>query len=249
MEETIELDLREIAGALLRRAWLIVLCAVIVGAAVFAYTFYFVTPEYRARINVYVNNKSSTNQTSALSSGELAVAQRLVLTYVNIIKSDTVVELVAQEVANQTGTLYSGAAIRNMLSTQSDGETEMFDVYIDHPDPQMAATIANAFAAVAPEQIAQIIEGSSAKIIDMAKVPTSPYSPNYTRNALLGACVGVLIAVVIIIAQMLLDIHVRTEEDLARISTAPVLGTIPDFNAESKSKYRYETDPQQKARK
>lgn len=249
MEETIELDLREVAAALLRRAWLIVLCAVIVGAAVFAYTFYFVTPEYRARINVYVNNKASTNQTSALSSGELAVAQRLVLTYVNIIKSDTVLELVAQEVANQTGILYSGSAIRGMLSTESDGETEMFDVYITHTDPEMAATIANAVATVAPEQIAQIIEGSSAKIIDKAKVPNAPHSPSYMRNGILGACVGVLIAVVIVIAQMLLDGHIRTEEDLARISTAPVLGTIPDFNAETKSKYRYETDPQQKARR
>ena len=92
MNKTRELDLRLLVLALMRKLWLIVLCAVILGAAAFGYTQYFVTPMYRASVTIYVNNNrfNIEGNTATLTASDLSVAQRLVATYVINLKSDRV---------------------------------------------------------------------------------------------------------------------------------------------------------------
>lgn len=231
MNENVEIDLRELFKALLRRAWLILLCAVIVGASVLAYTINFVEPTYQASVSIYVNNNSNKDN-AHISSSDLAVALRLVETYVNIIQSDTVLE----KVISETGLTLTAGQIRGMLSAKAVGETEMFRVQITSTNPQMSADIANAIAAVAPAEISKIIEGSSAKIIDYAKVPSGQSAPNYSSNAVVGAAVGALLAMVVVIIMHLADVRVKKEEDLLQVQDAPVLGVIPDLEELAKKK-------------
>lgn len=234
MDETKEIDLGRILRALLQKLWLVVLCAVLVAGAVFLYTENFVTPQYEATISVYVNNTNS-NQISGISSSDLATSQRLVATYMNILKSNTVLNKVALEL----GLDISPDALRNMILAESPDGTEVFTVCVTNADPQLAADIANAIATVAPTEISNIVEGSSTKIVDWATLPKTPSSPSVLKNTVLGGVIGVLLAVMVIAVHVLLDVRIKDEEDLARISDAPVLGSIPDFNAEHKNEYEY----------
>lgn len=243
MENIKEINLTEMLSALVRKLWLIVLCAVVAGAAARIYTDNFVTPMYRSTVSIYVNNTITTNNntTMGITASDLATSQRLVLTYINILRSDTVLEKVAENVRETDGIQISAGAIRSLMTAGSMGETELFEVSIATPNPQMSAAIANAIAEVAPAEIAYFVEGSSTKIVDYAKVATAPYSPNPSQNTLLGMVGGTLIAVVIIVLQTLLDVRVKGEEDLALISNAPVLGMIPDLAMEIKDHYGYKT--------
>lgn len=229
MRETVVLDLRELLSTLLKRIWIIALCALVVGAGMLVYTINFVTPQYQASVTMYVNN-NSTQEGTYIASGDLAAALRLVATYVNIIESDTVLEKVVEE----SGLNLSVSRVRKMISAEAMGETEMFKVTVTTPEPQMSADIANAIAAVAPGEISKIIESSSAKVVDYAKVPSGRSSPSYTLNTVLGTFVGAVLAVVAIALQNILDFRVKSEEDLERICSIPVLGVIPDLNGESK---------------
>ena len=123
MNDTVELDLRLLGGVLLKRIWIILLSAVIAGAALLVYTVNFVTPQYKADVTMYVNSNSSINS-QYISSSDLAVAKSLVETYTNIISSNTVLEKVAEE----TGLGITAERIRGMLSATAVGETEMFKV-------------------------------------------------------------------------------------------------------------------------
>lgn len=229
MKQIVEIDLREILWACLRKAWLIILCAVVLGAAVYAYTTIWVTPLYQAGATFYVNN-SVHSSSDKISSADLATSQRLVLTYVNIIKSDRVLEKIIAE----TDLNLTPDALRGMMTAESIDDTEMFTVKISHTDPELAAGIANAVADVAPAQIAEIMEGSTTKVVDRAKVPAAPYTPNRGRNALLGALVGMVLAVIYIVLRVLMDVRVKDEQDLAAISQAPVLGVIPTFSDDAR---------------
>lgn len=122
-----------------------------------------------------------------------------------------------------------------MLTAEVVEETEMFSITVTNPDPVLAAQIANAVAAVAPAEIAAIIEGSTTKIIGYAKVPTQQASPNYVMNAIIGAFLGVFLSAGVIVVQTLLDVRVKNEEDLAKITQAPVLGLIPDLATVAKN--------------
>ena len=93
------IDLWELLGVLLRRIWIIILAAVLVGAAAFGYTYYMVDPLYKASTLLYVNNSSiSLGSTSVTISGsELNAAQKLVNTYLVILKSRSVLNDVIEE--------------------------------------------------------------------------------------------------------------------------------------------------------
>lgn len=229
MDTTIELDLREVFSALLHKLWLIVLCAVLAGAVALAYTAGFVTPLYQASVSIYVNNTDSEGKVG-ISSSDLATSQKLVDTYINILKSDTVLDKVADAVGGDV----TAKQIRKMIESEALGSTEVFQVQISNPDPELAAQIANAIANIAPTEIAKIVDGSSARIVDFAKVPEEPYTPSFAKNTVLGACVGILIVMAVIVLQVLLDVRIQGEADLRKICDAPVLGAIPDYDLDYK---------------
>ena len=223
MNETKVIDIKDLAKGVLKRAWIVVLCGVLAAAICLVYTKNFVTPTYRASVTMYVNNNADNSDT--VSSSNLAVALQLVKTYVNIINSDTVLD----KVVDQTGFNLTAAQVRGMMLAQVVGDTEMFTVSITSPDPQMSADIVNAISSIGPTEISKIIEGSSAKVVDFAKVPTSQYAPSYTIATILGGVAGVALSTFVIVVLLLFNNRVKDEKDLMAICNIPVLGAIPDF--------------------
>ena len=233
MRETVEFDLRNLFKILLKRSWIIFLCMVVMGAAMFVYTVNFVTPQYKANVTMYVNNNTSNNGTG-IDSTDLAVALRLVKTYVTIISSDNVLD----KVISETELDLTAEQVRSMLSAEVVNETEMFRVSVTAPSPQLAADIANAIAEVAPDEITAIIEGSAAKVIDYAKVPKGKSSPNYTTNTVIGALIGAVLSVFAILIHNMLDLTVHNEDELTNTFSIPVLGVIPELQEDKKQSFK-----------
>lgn len=237
MDSTIELNLRELIAVIVRKLWLIVISAIVVGVISYVYTAKFVTPLYKTAVTIYVNN-TIYGEKEGISSNDLTTSQKLVATYINVIKSDTFLEKVSEAVGHQV----SAQKISENLTAKSMSGTEMFSVTISNESPEMAAKIANTIAEMAPVEVPKIADGSSARVVDYAKVPAQPYSPSYTKNITLGACIGAMLVIVILVIQVLMDLHIKGEEDLKRYSDAPVLGHIPHYDAVAKSSgYEYES--------
>ena len=221
-----EIDLWKLLGVYLSRWKLIAAAAAVTAAVALAYTVLLVTPLYRTGVMVYVNNIESNQKIEYISASNLATSQQLVNTYKNIISSDTVLE----EVAQVLDLGYTAQNIRSMMTTAQVQETEIFQVFITHPDPEVAAKIANTIAEVAPGKIAEFVEGSSTKIIDYAKVPGSRYSPSYQKNAMMGALLGIAAALAYLTLAYLLDVRIRDDEDITEYFDQPLLGQIPAFD-------------------
>ena len=239
IKEGVEIDLQKLLLTYLRKAWLIVLFGVVAALVTFYVTAKHITPLYRTSVTIYVNNTKSNDVVDYVDGSSLSTSARLVATYVNIIRSDTVLS----KVVEQSGLDFTAEEIRSMMTTSQLGNTEMFQVFITYQDPAAAAEVANAIADVAPGEIGNFVEGSSTKIIDYAKVPTTRHSPNYRKNTLLGGIVGVAAAVLYITLRYLLDVRLKDSEDLEMIFDIPVLGQIPTFvsdDAKKKSGYGYE---------
>ena len=235
-EDTFEIDLGQLVRFLLGYWWAILTSAVVLAVLAFGYTRFAVTPLYRSSVTIYVNNINVPGQQIEMVTGSnLATAQKLVSTYVNIIKSDTVLK----EVIKATKMEAEPRDIRKMMSARQVEETEMFQVFISHPNPRTAAYIANAIANVAPKRIAGFVEGSSAKIVDYASVAKKPYTPSYKKNITLGFLMGALLACIVLTLRYLFDMRIKTEEDLKQYFNAPVLGVIPSFEQKRKNGYGY----------
>ena len=231
-----QIDLLELLMVYLRKWWLIVLCGILGGSIALLYTYFCITPLYRSGVSIYVNNVRSGEYIENVTSSDLSTSKMLVSTYVNIISSNTVLEKVIAD----AGLDYTPDQLRGMLSASQVDETEIFWVYITHPDPNEAARIANAVADIAPAEIEEFVEGSSCKIIDYAQVPQGRISPSYSRNTLLGGVVGAFAVVCVLTLLHFMDVRLKSEEDLEDLFELPVLGQIPAFTQSSQRQGAYD---------
>lgn len=229
--EGLEIDLQELLKAYLRKWWLIVLVAVVAAAAAFAYTRCCVDDMYRTSTTIYVNNFKEGEKMESVSTSQLSASARLVSTYINIVNSDRVMDKVSAELNGD----YTAAELKRMVSAKQIDETEIFAIYVTGPDASETARVANMLAKVVPEEIGALIEGSSARVIDMAKVPAARYSPSYRKNTVIGGVIGAVVVLAYLTLVFLLDVRIKSEEELSNLFQLPVLGQIPEFTSATRA--------------
>ncbi len=228
------IDLQKLLRTYLRRWWLIALATVVMTVGSWFYTTNYIKPVYRASASIYVNSVKvpQNQQLGSISSGALATSQRLVMTYVSMVSSDVVLDKAVEEL-NDGITVEE---LRKIVSASQIDETETFRVIVNHSEPEYAAYVANVVADVAQREISGVVEGSSAKVYDEAKVPKSPASPSLIKNVLLGAILGICSSVTVLTLQFLLDVRIKEESDLYALFNLPVLGQIPEFDSAAEKK-------------
>ena len=236
-EKNAEVGFNRIFAALWHRMWLILLVAVVCAAITFCVVFYCVTPMYEASAMFYVNNSELSVGDAVLniSAGDISAAKDLVQSYIVILKTRTSLN----DVIDYAGIDISISELEDMISAASVESTEIFEVIVTGPDPAEAEKLASAIAYILPKRIDSIIEGTSARIVDAAVVPTKPSFPNYTVATLVGFLIGFLLMAVFTILQEVFDITIRTEEDMLQVCKHPVLASVPDMGAPSKGSYYY----------
>lgn len=235
--DEIEIDLQRLFRALANKAWLISIVAVVCAVVVLLGTVFFVTPKYQSTAMFYVNNNSvpsiAEDMLSSITSADINASRGLVKTYIVILNTRESLN----DVIDYAGADLTYQQLRGMISAESVDATEVFRVVVTSDDPVEAERLANAIAYILPNRIKDIIDGTSAKVVESAVVASAPSSPSYTRNTLLGFVVGLLAAAVIVVALELMDVTIRTEEDIAQSCRHPVLAAVPDMNAHTKGGY------------
>jgi capsular polysaccharide biosynthesis protein len=225
----LEIDLLDLAKALLRRAWLIVVAAILVGTISYGYTYRCVTPLYKASAMMYVNNSGITvgGTSFSISGSEISAAKTLVETYSVILKTRTTLE----DVIERDNLNYSYETLYNMVSSSAVNDTEIFQITVTSSSPTEAEQIANTLADILPEKISGIVAGSDVRVVDYAVVPASRISPSYTNSAAKGALLGAVLAAAYIVLRYLLDDKIHSEDYLTHTyPDVPLLAVVPSMN-------------------
>ena len=234
--ETIEIDLKRIWKAVFNKLWMIILVPVITAAITLLITIYLITPQYQSSAMFYVNNSSlSVGGDITIDSGDIVASKNLVDTYIVILNSRTCLN----DVIDYADLDYTTNELKGMITASSVNSTEVFQVVITGPDPKEAEKIANAIAYVLPNRISDIVEGTSAKVVDYAIVSTSPSSPSRVRNTALGFGIGFVAIMAIIVLIEIFDTTVRSEDDVTQLSAHPILSAVPDMMSSVKGGYYY----------
>lgn len=241
-KKEIELDLFQVVNILWQKALIIILAATIFGAASFAGTFFFISPKYKATTSMYVNNSSfSFGATSfSITSSELSASNTLVSTYIYILESRTTLE----EVISEAGLSYTYEDLEKMIDARAVSDTAAFDVTVESENPVEAELIANTIAKILPDRIAEIVDGSSVRIVDYAIIPAHRSSPSYIKNTLIGAVIGGILCSAVVLAMFVTsekrNDDIRSVDDLKDMyPDIPVLALIPDMRISGKKGYYY----------
>jgi len=225
MDETreIDIDLRKIIYMMRNKLVYILLITILFGVVAGAFTHIFIKPTYTATVKFYARNSTdivSTN--SSISPNEIDASQKLTGLCVYITKSETVLDKVAEEL--QMG---SASDIKDFVSAATVTDIQAFVVTVKHKDKDTAAKIANTVAKIAPEEIVRIIKGGSVEVIDYAKTPQKPTSPNLKKNIAIGAFLGFVLSFAAFFVYEIFDTSITEAKDLERDFEIPVLGTVP----------------------
>ena len=199
--DMIEIDLLKLVLILWRKAWAIILAAIIMGGVAFGVTYNFIAPKYQASIKVYVNNTNQSS-TTTLTQSDLNVAKQLVDTYIVTLKSRTTLN----QIITEAGLEYDSDELNEMITAAAINSTEVFEVTVTSEDAKEAALIANTVADILPNRITEIVENSSVRIVDYAIINENPVSPSYVKNVAIGALAGIVIAVALIFLQLFLTL-------------------------------------------
>lgn len=235
--DEIEIDLLHLVKVLWKKAWIIILCSILLGAIMFSYAFCFVTPQYESKAMMYVNNSSiSFGGTSlSISSGELSAAKTLLQIYIIILESRTTLETVI-DIADLE---YTYEELEKMVEATSVNGSEVFQIVATSEDPAEAELIVDTIVDVLPNRIAEIVDGSNVRLVDSAILPTERSSPSYTKFALIGLLLGFVGSCGVIVVIDLMDTTIRDDDYLFQRYNIPVLAVVPDANQKTNKAYAY----------
>ena len=229
-EDTI--DLLELFMGLLAH-WTLIAATAVVGAVLMAlYTFFLVTPMYKATATIYVVSRND----SVLNFSDLQVGSELTSDYIKVFEMWEVHE----KVISNLDLDYTYTDMASMLSVTNTSDTRMLDITVTNPDPEEAAAIANEYADVGAKYISEKMKTDEPTLMSSARVPENPFSPNKAKNILLGFVVGFVLACAVVVLRTMLDDTYKSADDIRKYAGMVVLASIPLADAGEQPKEKSE---------
>lgn len=230
-----ELDLKELFSMFWNKKAEILFITLILVVVGVVYSYFFVTPVYTAKTDlVLVQSSSSVSQAgdSTITTADITMNSKLVSTYSEIIKRNTILGQVASNLDISEEQI---EALRDNISVKSVSDTEIIEITVKDLDPNKASEVANEIATVFSEKIVEIYNISNIYLLDRAEPPTKPSNVNHVKDIVIFAFIGLVISAIYVLLVNMLDNTIKTEEDIEKNTGLVILTSISNYNAELKS--------------
>ena len=224
-QRKLNIDLAKLGIFLLKRAWLIILCAAVGFGFMYqrasrgANTFTASGTMYVYNANPNLVNYGYTN------ISDLNSAVQLVDTYAQVVKSNRVLQAVAERMITD----YPGIQpemIGSSLSMASVSETGVVRVISRTVNAQLSADIVNTVLDVAPSEIKRVVGAGDIQVVDYASVPQKADDRRTLRQGMNGALAGAAIAGALLVLLFMLNQRVKDSKDLVDRYTLPILAEV-----------------------
>lgn len=226
MDQEYEIDLREIFFLLKRKALAIIASALVCAVAGLLITMFLITPQYEASAKLIVNSRQDQNMN--ITNDMINSAKNLVDTYSIIIKSDTVLDQVIENLDLDI----SYAALSERVNVSAINSTQVMRVALQDPNPEVARQIVSEITEIAPEILKETVEAGSVKVVSEARASVNPVSPNKAKNTVLAGMLGLIVSVAVIILKDMFNNTFKSDEDIRKYLDLAVLGVIPHVESE-----------------
>lgn len=168
-------------------------------------TTYAIVPQYSAETNLLVSRPAESNQ--AIELGEIETNIQMINTYRDIIQDSVVLDKVREELGNT----FTEEELINKMEIFIQSDSQIFGIRAIDTNPQRAALIVDTIAAVFKANVGSVINIDNVAILSLATVPTTPVSPHYLINMIIGATIGLLLGTGLIVFNFATDKKVHDE--------------------------------------
>ena len=231
--DELEVDLKELFFVFWGKLWIILLSGIVLGIAAYFYTSVMITPQYASDGTVYILTRSNSNQ--QVTTGDLNMSAQLTSDFEELIISHTVLDEVIEQIDYEGLTFGS---LKNKITVTNRTDTRILQITVTDPDPLMAKAIVDKVIEISSEKIKSIMDIEAVNLVDEGTLNSTPVSPSYKKNVLIGVLIGIVITSAIVIVMYLLDDKIHTGEDIEKYLGLSVLGVIPEVSNEKKKMRR-----------
>lgn len=227
-----ELDLKELFNIFWERKLeivIILLVAIVVGTI---YSYFIVKPVYTSYTTLLLKQANGEKgEVDSITQTDLTLISNLISTYSKLITSKSVVREVLDSLS--VGDL-TEEQLKRSINVSKVEDAEMIRISVTNENPNYAEAIANKVAEVFSEQITDIYKIDNVYIVDKAEADNVPSNINHTKDLVIFAFVGVVIACGYALLINMLDNTVKTEADIEKLTGLKVLAAIPNYDTEAK---------------
>ena len=208
---------------LLEKLHWIVLAALVGALIAWFYVTRMVTPIYQATSKIYIAGSDST-----ISLSDLQLGSTLATDYQEVFKIWHVHEMVDEKLDMD----YPYSKLESMVSISNPSGSHLLYINVKSLDPEEARLLADTYAEVVQEYIANKMELRKPQILEKARTPNKPVFPNISATVVTGALAGGLGLMVLLVFSFILDDRIRTGEDITKAVNLPTFGTVTRQNME-----------------
>lgn len=202
---------------LLENVHWILLTAFVFAIAVGVYEKTSVTPIYQATSKIYIAGSEST-----ISLADLQLSTSLAVDYQETFKIWHVHEMVDERL----GLDYDYSKLAGMISVNNPAGSHFLYINIQSPDPDEAKLLADTYADVVQDFIANKMELRRPQVLEKAQRPYRPVFPNIRSAVIKAFIAGLLVASAVIALIFLLDDKIRTGDDVEKATGLATLGEV-----------------------
>ena len=181
-------------------------------------------------------NDSTTIAQQASNTSKMNYAIKMLHTYIELFKTNEFNQTVADELNENFNQSYSAATIKNSITISEVPDTAMFKIVVTTTDADLSYQIACQLEESIPNKMENTNNGIVlASVEDSALKATTSESRGYLKKMAIGALIGAVLACAYIILRELIDVRIKSSDELPDRYTIPVLGTIPEFDLKAGS--------------
>lgn len=232
-----ELDLKEILSMFWSKRSLItiIICILIIVGLI--YTMFIVKPEYQAKTTLVLTkaNSNKDNTSTDLTNSDVTLNSNLIATYTDIFTSDKVINQVIENLKKEGIEDLDKTEIKKNVEIEIKSEgSNVLEMTITSNESEKAMQIANEMAKVGIVEIKEKMEIDNIKVLDEATENEEPSNVNHTRDIIIFAIIGIIIAFGYVLITYMLDNTVKSAEDIEKTCKTIVLASIPLYEKQPK---------------
>ncbi|PGM89978.1 hypothetical protein CN958_22795 [Bacillus cereus] len=214
----------------------IIIITVILFTLLGAVFSYLMPPVFQAKSDLLVNYSYSKNDIQEISVNEIDTNLRLIETYKYILKSDRVLEKVAEEMGNAQ----TVEDLAKQISVETNAQSQIITITVQDKNYLKAEKLANATALIFQKEIQNLMKINNVQILTEAKksIKAVPIKPNHLIYTVLAFLLGITVSILTVFLKETLFATTDSIERVEQKFQLPVLGFIPKISLRTKVKHQ-----------
>ena len=221
-----EIDLKELLSLFWSKIFQIILIVLIIAGIGVIYTYGFTVPKYSSSTTLVLTGAEQSigaDSSNSITATDVTLNSKLVSTYSELVKSSKVL----RQVISNLGIDVSEEELRKNVTVKSVEDTEVIKITVTNQNAVYSAKIANEIAKIFSGMVSDIYNINNIYIVDEAEITDTPSNIHHSKDILIFAFAGIIIAITYVLISNILDTTIKSPEDVERGVGLPVLVTIP----------------------